>query len=172
MGKTVGLVTPEGRECTSCAIFKLWSEYCIGSSARGHAAMCRECRNTQQQAYRTKVGRAKDRRYEKTKKGFLMRLYRNMQSRVTGVQRAKWHLYAGIKLLPREMFYKWAENSIEFHRLFALWEVQGHPMKQTPSVDRVDSFYGYEIWNMEWVTHSENSRRATTRSIRGCSYAA
>ena len=35
---------------------------------------------------------AVDKKYEKTKKGFLMRLYRNMQSRVQGVQKKKHHL--------------------------------------------------------------------------------
>ncbi len=32
------------------------------------------------------------RRYEKTKKGFLVRLYRNMQSRTNGIQKKKYHL--------------------------------------------------------------------------------
>ena len=84
-----------------------------------------------------------------------------MQSRVTGVQRAKHYLYAGIKLLDRDQFYDWALSSNEFHRLFLEWEKSGYQMKMTPSVDRLDPFYGYELWNMEWVTHSENSRRGS-----------
>jgi len=95
-----------------------------------------------------------------------------MQSRINGVQKLKWHLYAGLKLLPREKFYSWALKDPEFHQLFGVWETAGYPMKLTPSVDRVDAFYGYEIWNMEWVTHSENSRRATTHGMRGAGYAA
>ena len=40
-------------------------------------------------------------RYEKTPKGFLMRLYRNMKSRVKGVQQAKHHLYEHCELLRK-----------------------------------------------------------------------
>ena len=37
------------------------------------------------------------------------------------------------------------------------------------SVDRVDSSKGYELSNMEWVTHSENSRRgAVNRHATPC----
>jgi hypothetical protein len=88
-----------------------------------------------------------------------MRAYRNMQSRVTGVQKLKFHLYAGKSLLPRESFYDWAIASNSFHDLFATWEASGYPRKLTPSVNRKDSKRGYELDNMEWVTHSENSRK-------------
>lgn len=98
-------------------------------------------------------------KYEKTKKGFLMRLYRNMQSRIDGVQKAKHHLYAGKSLLPRRDFYDWALACPEYHRLFDAYEASGFDRHLAPSVDRVDSSRGYEIANMEWVTHSENSRR-------------
>ncbi len=90
-----------------------------------------------------------------------MRLYRNMQSRVTGVQKLKSHLYKGKSLLSREEFYKWAIASDEFWVLFWDWENDGYICTLTPSVDRLDSKKGYEIGNMEWVTHSENSRRGT-----------
>lgn len=98
-------------------------------------------------------------KYEKTKNGFLMRMYRNMQSRITGIQSAKHHLYSGKYLLPREEFYSWAKESEMFHRLFEIWTNAGYARKLTPSVDRVDSSQGYYLHNMEWVTHSENSRR-------------
>ncbi len=96
-----------------------------------------------------------------------MRLYRNMLSRVTGVQRAKYHLYAGCSLLPKEEFYLWANTSDVFHELFKIWEDSGYDRKLTPSVDRVNSFYGYAIDNMEWVTHSENSRRGSLNKHYG-----
>lgn len=105
--------------------------------------------------------------YERTKKGFLMRLYRNMKSRVTGVQRQKFHLYAGCQLLPKEEFYRWALESPKFHQLFSDWELNSYDRKLTPSVDRVDSDIGYVLENMEWVTHSENSRRGTLNKYYG-----
>ncbi len=112
-----------------------------------------------QRAYRNRTGNASTKRYERTKKGKLMRLYRNMQSRIHGVQKAKHHLYEGKSLLPKDDFYSWAISCDEFHRLFKEWVASGYDRKLTPSVDRIDSSQGYEIENMEWVTHSENSRR-------------
>lgn len=107
------------------------------------------------------------RKYEKTKNGFLMRLYRNMKSRVTGVQKMKYHLYSGCSLLDKETFYTWSKNSEIFHKLFEEWESIGYDRKLTPSVDRIDSNFGYELSNMEWVTHSENSRRGSLNNHYG-----
>ena len=119
-----------------------------------------------QREYRKRTGNACTAKYEKTHKGFLMRLYRNMQSRVTGVQKKKHHLYKGIYLLPREEFYGWAGESEEFFRLFMIWKDNGYDRKLTPTVDRIDSDGGYELSNMEWVTHSENSRRGAVSKKR------
>jgi len=105
-------------------------------------------------------------KYEKTKKGFLMRLYRNMESRVSGIQKIKYHLYQGKELLDRQEFYDWAQNSKKFHELFDAWTIHGYDKKLTPSVDRIDPRRGYCISNMEWVTHSENSRRGSLSQSR------
>ena len=117
--------------------------------------------NAYQRARRVKTGNAATKKYEKTKRGFLMRLYRNMKSRITGVQSAKHHLYRGKSILPKEEFYEWAHQSEVFHKLFAAWEASEYDRKLTPSVDRVNSSDGYHVNNMEWVTHSENSRRGS-----------
>jgi hypothetical protein len=100
-------------------------------------------------------------KYEKTKRGFIMRLYRNMKSRVDGVQAAKYHLYRGLGILEKEKFYQWANCQPEFHSLFCEYEASGYERRLAPSVDRIDSSVGYEIDNMEFVTMSENSRRGT-----------
>lgn len=63
-----------------------------------------EERNKNQRERRQRNGNAYTRKYEKTKSGFLVRLYRNMLSRVSGIQRAKYHLYAGCSLLPKMSF--------------------------------------------------------------------
>lgn len=83
-----------------------------------------------------------------------------MKSRVEGVQACKRHLYAGKGVsFSKEEFYRWSLCSDDFLALFSEWEASGYNRKLTPSVDRVDSEKGYEFENMEWVTHSENSRR-------------
>lgn len=111
-----------------------------------------------QREQRTKNGNAWTKKYEKTKKGFLVRLYRNMQSRVLGVQHKKAHLYKGLSLLDRESFYHWALNSEKFNDLFDKWEQSKYDRKLTPTVDRIDSNDGYDLGNMRWLTHSENSK--------------
>jgi hypothetical protein len=90
-----------------------------------------------------------------------MREYRNMQSRISGVQKQKAHLYAGLPLLDRDLFYHWAFSQLTFFVLYDRWVASDYDRKLTPTVDRIDSNRGYELDNMEWVTHSENSRRGS-----------
>jgi hypothetical protein len=114
-----------------------------------------------QREYRRANGNAVTRRYERTKKGKLMRTYRNMQSRVLGILQKKAHLYRGLEILGREEFYDWALSSPEFHALYDGWVESGYRCGFSPSVDRIDPSKGYTLDNMEWVSHSENSRRAS-----------
>lgn len=116
-------------------------------------------RLSDQRARRKANGNAYTYKYEKTIKGFLMRLYRNMDSRINGVQAAKAHLYQGKFLLPRDEFYQWALGSPEFYQLFGEYKASGFLRALAPSVDRMNSDYGYTTNNMEWVTMRENSRR-------------
>lgn len=119
-----------------------------------------------QREHREETYNAYTKKYEKTKKGFLMRLYRNMQSRVTGVQKKKAHLYLGVGLLDRGEFYSWALSNEDFHNMFKKWEESKYDRKLCPTVDRIDSSKGYFLPNMEWVTHSENSRRGANNIKR------
>lgn len=112
-----------------------------------------------QRERRKRQGNAVTKKYERTKRGKLMRIYRNMKSRINGIQKKKAHLYAGKSLLGKNEFYEWSLNSKEFHELFDEWVKSGYSRKLAPSVDRIDSSIGYKLGNMEWVTHSENSRR-------------
>lgn len=128
--------------------------------------MDKEQRLAWQREHRKKNGNISTKRYEKTKKGFLVRLYRNMESRVTGVQKLKAHLYLGKPLLDRDEFYDWALSNISFHNLFADWEKANYERRLAPSVDRVDSSKGYEISNMEWVTFTENCKRGVASKNR------
>lgn len=127
--------------------------------------MTREERNLYQRIRRKENGNAATLKYERTKKGKVMRIYRNMLSRVTGVQRQKFHLYQGKEILPKNEFYEWAISSKDFHSLFDAWVESGYERRLAPSVDRIDSSRGYEVGNMEWVTHSENSRRGAISQI-------
>ena len=123
-------------------------------------------RNLYQRERRKLNGNAYTKKYEKTKKGFLMRLYRNMKSRVTGVQKLKVHLYKGKFLLNKNEFYEWAINNSKFHELFNEWELSGYERRICPSVDRIDSSLGYELTNMEFVPFHENCRRGLYSKLK------
>jgi len=125
--------------------------------------MTKEERLLYQKAYRQKNNNICTQKYEKSIKGFLMRSYRNMKSRISGVQKRKFHLYEGKELFPKEDFYLWAEQHPIFLSLWATYVESGFDRKQAPSVDRLDSSKGYSFDNVEWVTHSENSRRGAVQ---------
>ncbi len=108
-----------------------------------------------------RIKRARCNAYEKTKKGYVMRMYRNMKSRVTGVQKAKFHLYEGLELMSKEDFYNLALNDKVFDQLFKEYEDSGYEMSLAPSPDRVDSQRGYTPDNIDFVTHSVNSRNGS-----------
>lgn len=111
-----------------------------------------------QREYRKRTGNASTKRYEKTPNGFLMRMYRNMTSRVKGIQWKKAHLYKGKEILSKEDFYKWAKNHEDFLKLYNRWKESNYDRKLTPTVNRINPDKGYILDNMEWLTHSENSR--------------
>lgn len=117
--------------------------------------------NTSQRERRARQNNETTKKYEKTEKGFLMRLYRNMESRIKGIQKEKFHLYEGKELLSREEFYGWALNNQEFKNLFENYKSNNYDRKLAPSVDRKNSEKGYTIDNMEFITMSENSRRGS-----------
>lgn len=121
--------------------------------------MTKEEKRQKRIEYRIRTNNASIKKYEKTKNGFLMRMYRNMKSRIVGIQKKKAHLYEGKELIGKQEFYEWAKSNPIFHKLFDAYEKSGWNRKLAPSVDRIKSEFGYELNNMEFVTHSENSRR-------------
>ena len=121
--------------------------------------MTHEERLINQQLRRKANGNSDTKKYEKTLNGFLMRTYRNMQSRVSGVQHLKAHLYLGKEILSRELFYAFSKQDITLLQLFSQWEQSGYVRKLTPSIDRKITSQGYTLENIQWITHSENSRK-------------
>jgi hypothetical protein len=110
-----------------------------------------------QRQYRLDNGNACTFKYEKTMKGKLMRTYRNMESRVKGMQEAKAHLYEGLSLLEREVFYAWSLGDKDFISIFNGWVSSDYDNKLSPSIDRINTNLGYTLDNIRWLTHSHNS---------------
>lgn len=122
--------------------------------------------NKKQREKRLQNGNLYTKRYEKTPKGFLMRTYRNMKSRVLGIQSKKAHLYLGKDLLEKDDFYSWSLKDSAFNALFTDWENSGYDRKITPSIDRIDSSLGYTMDNIRWITHSDNSRLGSIERVK------
>jgi hypothetical protein len=121
--------------------------------------MNREEENKKQRDRRVKNNNATSKKYEKTDKGFLVRVYRNMLSRVSGVTKNKNHLYLGLEILDKNTFYEWSLQNNDFKELFTYWLMCNYERKYTPSIDRIDSKKGYTLDNIQWITFSENCRK-------------
>lgn len=117
--------------------------------------------NEWQRQRRKLTGNKSTHLYEKTVSGFLMRAYRNMKSRVTGIQKKKRHLYVGLEILPKEVFYEWSTNNAQFLKLFRAWVLNNYDKRLSPSVNRIDPRRGYTLDNIEWITHALNSSLAS-----------
>jgi hypothetical protein len=131
-----------------------------------HSAICKDCRNERTRIYRLNNNNLWTRNYEKTKKGFLVRMYRNMTSRVDGIQKKSIHLYGGLDILPKDEFYEFAFNDSEFHRLFKQWEDSLYQRRLCPSIDRIDAKFGYVLGNIQFLTMSENSSKTSRRKYK------
>lgn len=139
--------------CSCCDIEKDRDKF-----PKKHGRICQDCRNAKQRLRRSESGNAATKRYEKTKGGYLMRSYRNMLSRVTGVLTKKAHLYEGLDILDKDAFYEWSINDEAFNTLFDEYEKSEWDMRLAPSVDREDSSLGYNLENMRWLPHWRNSQ--------------
>lgn len=112
-----------------------------------------------QREYRRRTRNAATKRYERTGKGKLMRTYRNMLSRVKGIAPKGRHRYKDLEILNKQEFYEWSLNDTEYNRLYDEWVKSGYDRRLSPSIDRIDTTKGYVLGNMQWLTHSENSRK-------------
>lgn len=152
----------EVKKCYTCCVVKPIIEFHKHSYSKdGFDSSCRDCVNKKTRERRKKQFNASTHKYERTVNGFLMRTYRNMKSRVTGVQKRKKHLYFGLDLLDKNEFYNWSKSSEDFFRLYNNWVNSGYNIKFCPSIDRIDSGIGYVLSNMQWITHSENSKKGS-----------
>jgi len=119
--------------------------------------MNKEERSAYQKEYRLKNNNVCTKKYEHTKKGKLVRTYRNMYSRVVGIVKDKAHLYKGLPILDREDFYSWSLSNKDYLTLYQHWVQSNYCKKLSPSIDRINTEEGYVISNMRWLTHSKNS---------------
>lgn len=97
------------------------------------------------------------RQYAKSLKGRLVRCYNHMSQRVRGVHK-EYLAYKGLSLLSKEDFYEFSLSDRNYINLHSDWVSSNYDLKSCPSIDRIDSSKGYDLDNIRWLTHSENSR--------------
>lgn len=153
--------------CRKCLKKKDVSNFCKHpETADKLSNYCRVCKNEKQRIAREKNKNVFTKKYEKTHNGFIMRLYRNMKSRITGVQKKCIHLYGGKDLLSKEEFYEWALSNDDFYRLFSVYEQSGYERSLAPSVDRIKTDKGYIVSNMRFITQGENSSLGSSSPLK------
>lgn len=157
---------PSTKVCRTCRTEKPLEEFHVRRDCQlGVAAHCAECKGAAQttrvkalmQTNPQKV-LGLQRNYGKTLGGKIMMSYHNMRGRVLGLQARKAHLYKGLPIMPRHEFYTWALKDERLKEVFAIWVASGYSKRLSPSVNRIDPALGYVAGNIEWLTHSENSR--------------
>jgi hypothetical protein len=155
------------KACNTCGESKPIDQFKKHTSTKDRLSnFCKACTNARQIEYRRRTGDIHTKQYEKTINGYIMRMYRNMKSRIMGIQKAKAHLYEGKELMDRHEFYRIAIGSTALRCLFDKYHLSGFMMSAAPSVDRINPSIGYTAENIRFVTHSENSRH-TSRNLKG-----
>ena len=152
------------KTCSTCNLQKSAEDFHKKSSILdGLEYDCKNCANRKIRDRRKLENNSTTKKYEKTLKGKLVRTYRNMLSRVKGILKNKRHLYEGLEILDKELFYEWSLNNKEYLNLFNVWVESGYSVKFSPSIDRKDHTKGYSIDNIRWVTFEFNSLNTSCR---------
>lgn len=160
----------KSNRCGACLLDLPLSSFHIDkASSFGHSNRCKACckarratvsrrpKPSMSSTERSQARKDSCKRYEKTPMGYLMRTYRNMKSRVLGIQKKSAKLYKGKEIMSKLEFYAWASTEHEFFILFDAWTESGHAHRLAPSIDRIDSSLGYIKGNVRWLTQSQNS---------------
>lgn len=101
----------------------------------------------------------------RTRDGVIRRKYELMRARTTGIQwrgkdKDKHANYIGMKLLSREEYYNWVEETKDqFEKIYVKWKDSGYQYNLVPTIDRIDPKKGYTIDNMQWLSFSDNMKR-------------
>jgi hypothetical protein len=101
----------------------------------------------------------KEKKYRNSPRGYLNRIYNGVKTRCTNTKNKRTKSYHGLDFMTWEEFLEWGftEELVAMHKNYL---DSGKDRKLAPSVDRIDPTKGYVKGNVQWLTLSENSRRA------------
>lgn len=95
-----------------------------------------------------------------TAEGFLRWKYKDMKQRVSSPSRHGAKLYYGLSLMSLEEFMAWASADSVFNKLWKAFILSGRVRRLTPTIDRIDTLRGYVAGNVQFLTHSQNTKKA------------
>lgn len=90
--------------------------------------------------------------YQRTKRGFVTRLYANQ------IKGSKGRTY-GLPKYTKEELFIWLEEQKNYNKLRKNWEASNFDKMLTPSVDRINDHIGYNLDNIQLMTWEENQKK-------------
>lgn len=160
------------KTCTKCGETKdLEDFWACNRNKDKKRADCKICSKKESLIYRNSGKHAENnRRYKDSPRGYLRKTYGNMRDRVTGKLAARklksigkpaGDQYIGLPICTWEEFEKTFLNDpmyLELLEEYTKVPREIRDFKLAPSVDRIIPEMGYEVYNIEWVTLSQNSK--------------
>lgn len=140
------------------------------SMVQGVFSKCKECTKTdvrdnlkRNKHYYNLYDRNRS-RYD-IKRIFLLR-YTKMKSRVSGKSRK--YLVTGTDMLSKEDFINWCfgDSFKEFNKIYNKWVSSGFDLRESPSIDRINSNEGYTLNNIQWLPQYKNCKKNTPTQFK------
>lgn len=139
-------------KCNKCGKTRLVKFFSVDTTRKsGYQRCCKTCNSANNAQFRHK-NRDYQKQYNKSKHGFLIKKYLNIQHRVSNPYNTQYH---GLGVPLREEFMEWSLNHPDFKKLFRGWVQSGYNRSLTPIIRRIFVHTGYELFNLEWVPANE-----------------
>lgn len=118
---------------------------------------CKTCNKNTKWLYLDECRTCKDnRRRLESARYFLLMVYRKIKQRCTNPNGTGKKYYYGKNLCSKKTFIDTFIKNTKFLTLYENWK-KTQIYKDVPSIDRIDNTLGYQIDNLQFITHSNNA---------------
>lgn len=153
------------KTCSKCLTVKDFSAFCIERRSRdGYSRLCKACANAYQaERYYTHHNErltCNPITGEPNLKRLRCHKYYVLKERTEGRTKQR-HNSFGKELISKDDFYAWFDENIDsFMALHDTYVASNFDRKLIPSIDRLNNDLGYVRGNMQWITLTDNARKA------------
>lgn len=95
---------------------------------------------------------------------YLGTCYSEIRRRVTTFDKKRPNYYQLPICTREEFFFRFLKDRV-FLRLWRLWRRKQYKRKHAPSIDRIDNTKGYLIENLQFISHSDNSKKDSSYKV-------